>query len=153
MRNEAELNLIIKKSLTWGCKIPDPTFEFSRTIARPFDGFGVLVNISANAPVYWEAKFSNHFQVFDLSRIEQHQIDNLRAIKALLPNSYCWIIYGVKVGRNDNRVWIFDDIHRINERRNERKNILKKELENFPYYPVKNQLIVLTNYILAGGKS
>jgi len=143
MKNEAELNLIIKNSLSWGYKIPDPTFEFQRTLARSFDGFGCLVDI----PVYWESKFSNKLKSFDLSRIEEHQIINLCALKALMPHAYCWVIYGVKVKRGDSRIWIFDDVHEINRRRSFKENFKLKELEKLPYLSIRNNLIDLTNYV------
>jgi hypothetical protein len=143
MRNEQELCTILRNSLTWAYKIPDPMNNFGSVSQKPFDIFGIL----SDKPVYIEAKYANHFKAFDLSRIEDHQIANLRAIKALIPDAHCWIVYGVRVDRGDNRIFIFDNPHEINKRREEKRNFLKKELENLPYYPVRKGIIDLTNLI------
>jgi hypothetical protein len=150
MKSESELNTIIKNSLVFGFKIPDVASDFSITIAKAFDGFGVSkdtdikhVSTHTYVPVYWESKFANHFKSFDLSRIEQHQIDNLVKLKYLMPYAKCWIIYGVKVARGDNRVFIFDDVEDIKLRKKEKRNFLKKELEGLFYYKVVKDLINL----------
>ena len=148
MRNEQELNKIVKDSLLFGYKIPDVVSDFSMTIAKAFDGFGVTKNLNDNftythVPVYWESKFANHFKAFDLSEIRQHQIDNLCTLKLLMPYVKCWIIYGVKVSRGDNRIFIFDDVEEIKLRRIEKRNFYKKELEGLFYYKVSKDLINL----------
>lgn len=139
---ESSLNTIIKNSLVWASKIPDPSNEFAKTSARAFDGFGVL----NHKPLYWEAKYLSKLQSFDLQRIADHQIDNLCAIKEQLPDSHCWVILGVDCGRADKRVYIFDDPFLIRDRRSEKQNFLKKELEALPYIKIKKNLIDLTLY-------
>ncbi|MCA1807729.1 MAG: hypothetical protein LC687_07770, partial [Actinobacteria bacterium] len=55
-------------------------------------------------------------------------------------------VYGVCVGRADFRIWIFDwDF--IKHRRIAKQNILKKELEQYPYHAVKKQQIVINDVI------
>lgn len=138
MKNEAELNRIVKDSLSFGFKIPDPTGTFAATIKRICDGVGVHKDGNI---VFWESKFSRTFSSFDLSRIEQHQIDSLIKIKELSPKTHCWFIYGVKVKRGDNRVFIFDDPHEILLRRVEKRNYKKKELEQLSFFKVMNGII------------
>lgn len=143
MRNEQELCTILRNSLTWAYKIPDNSTAFTSMSQRPFDIFGVL----GDQPIYIEAKFANKMKSFDLSRIEDHQMTNLICIHTLIPNSLCWVVYGVKVARGDNRVFIFRDIEELAIRRAEKRNFLKKELETLPYYPIKKGIISLTNLI------
>ena len=140
---EAELNTIIKNSLLteFSYKIPDA--GFSKSIKRPFDGFGIYKGL----PLYWEAKMNKSFGVLDLQKIEDHQIANLLRIQRTLkvPN-YCWLIWGVKVN-NKTRIYIFDDMELINERRNNEKNILLKELKTITNYGmVCNKLIDFSFY-------
>ena len=142
MTSERELNTIIKNTLLnnggWASKIADPQGKAVYTsIQNPFDGFGVI----GNTPVYWEAKYMNKLASFNLQRIENHQISNLCRIQELLTNSVCCIILGVKLSRNENRIYVFKDIIDINERRNNSQNFLKKELESLPYFKVKAGII------------
>ncbi len=142
MTDEAGLNTIIKNSLQWGSKVPDPGNDFAKATARPFDGFGIL----NGKPFYWEAKFSKKIESFSLQDIRDHQIENLCKIKELNPSSHCWVILGIKVGRADNRIYIFDDPFVVRQRRDEKKNYLKKELETLPYLLIKKELIDLSAY-------
>jgi hypothetical protein len=143
MTNEASLNTIIKMSLDFGYKIPDPTNKFSATIPRPFDLFGII----NSKPIYIEAKYSPELKSFDLQRIEDHQIANLIKIKNLLPNSYCWIVYGVHCDHGDNRIYIFDDILEIERRRLLKLNYLKKELISLPYIKIYKGIADFNKYI------
>jgi penicillin-binding protein-related factor A (putative recombinase) len=146
MNNEADACTIFKnsiieaKGLCW--KIPDPANMFAQTSQRPFDHFGVF----QGRPLYAEAKYLSALKSFDLQRIEDHQIENLCAIKEQVFNAHCWIVLAVKVGRGDNRFYIFDDPFLIETRRKNKENFLKKELEALPYFSVKKSLIDLTNY-------
>lgn len=142
MTDEAELNTIIKNSLTWASKIPDPGNDFAKTSARAFDGFGVL----NGKPIYWEAKYMNKLQSFDLQRIADHQIENLCAIKEQIPDALCLIILGVNTGRADKRIFVFDDPFEIKRRRTLRENYLKKDLETLPYVVVKKKLIDFSSF-------
>lgn len=140
---EADLNRIIANSLEWGYKIPDPPQIVATTASqRPFDGFGIFKNY----PVYWEGKFSKQLKAFDLSRIADHQAEALDAIYRQLSPAHTWIVYGVHVGRADFRIWIFDWAF-IKVRRLDKANILKKELEQYPYHAVKKQQIAITDII------
>lgn len=143
MTSEADLNNIIRKSIIhaggWAYKIPDPIGLSALTASmRAFDGFGVLQGI----PLYWEAKFANAFYSFNLSLIQDHQIHNLLQIKKLLPMAYCFICYGVRVKRGDNRVFIFNDIEILADRRIKKQNYLKKELETLPYFKVQKGALI-----------
>jgi len=151
MKDEAELNLIIKKSVeiypnSRACKIPDPSSQFSQTIARPFDGFGAW----KGTPLYWEAKYLKTLCSFDLSRIEEHQIDNLlfynKVLEEICP--HCWVILGIKVARGDNRVYIFSDIKKIAERRKNKENYLKKELITLPYMKISKGLFEINPLLI-----
>jgi penicillin-binding protein-related factor A (putative recombinase) len=143
MTNEAALCTVIKMSLDFGYKIPDPTNRFNATISRPFDLFGVL----NSKPIYIEAKYATGLRVFDLQCIEDHQIENLISIKKLMPNSYCWIIYGVHASHADNRIYIFDDLDNLVKRRKNRENFLKKDLEILPFLSIKKGIVDLSEYI------
>jgi len=118
-------------------KIPDPTGQFINTIPRPFDLFGSVRGL----PWYCEVKFLNKLQSFDLQRIEDHQIQNLLDLKEKTVGALCWIVLAVKVARGDSRFYIFKDILDIAERRKNKRNYLKKELETLTYYTVRKNLI------------
>lgn len=137
MKDEQALNTVIKNSLQWAEKIPDASGNFAVT-PRAFDGFGISHN---GLPVYWEAKYLKTMESFNLQKIEDHQITNLLTIKRLCPIAQCWIVLGVSVSRGDNRVYIFGDVEDINNRRIDRRNYLKKELETLPYHKVVKGVI------------
>lgn len=140
---EADLNRIIANSLDWGYKIPDPPQSVATVASqRPFDGFGTWQSI----PVYWEGKFSKRVKSFDLSRIADHQAAALEALYSTLSTAHIWVVYGVYVGRADFRIWIFD-WSVLRDRRQNRENVLKKELEQYPYHAVKKQRIDITSVI------
>ena len=142
MKNEEELNTCLKSSLTVGIKIPDPSSQFNMTVRRPFDLFGVFRGL----PIYIEAKFQKTISSFNLSRIADHQLENLLAFKKAMPCSLCWIVLGINVDKGDNRIYIFNDIFEIEERRKNKNNISKKELEVLPYLLIKKGLVDFTNY-------
>lgn len=145
---ETDLNRIIAQSLDWSYKIPDPPQIVATTASqRPFDGFGTWRAL----PVYWEGKFSKSLKSFDLSRIADHQAEALSAIYTTIATAHIWIVYGVYVGRADFRIWIFD-WNFIRDRRLNKQNILKKELEQLPYFTVKKQVIQLEWDAIIGDK-
>jgi hypothetical protein len=149
MYNEATICTIFKNSVIankgWCAKIPDPASSFGISSQLPFDLFGVL----NSKPLYCEVKYISTLKSFDLQRIEDHQIENLMNIQSLLPDSHCWIVLGVKVGRGDVRLYIFNNIIEVNDRRKLRNNYLKKELLTLPYYLVKKGIIDFnTNYVI-----
>lgn len=134
--HESDINTIVRNSLDWGFKIPDPTGMTALTASsRCFDGFGIHENI----PVYWESKFSQKLQSFNLQRLEDHQVEALTEIKKLLPDAKVWVIYGVHVGRGDTRLYIFDWSY-LKTRYENKNNILKKELEKLQYNEVHKNL-------------
>ena len=142
MRSESELNTIIKNTIIkqggWAYKIPDPSKDSSLcSVKRPFDGFGVW----KGRPIYWESKFSRVFGSFNLQRIEEHQIQNLLAIKNICTDSLVCIVWGVHIKRGVSWVFIFDDIYMIHERRKNKKNFTKKELLSCPHYDIKKGII------------
>lgn len=141
MINESEACTILKNSFiqkgAFSSKIPDASNEFAKTVARPFDMFCV----SEYGFYFIEVKYMSSLKSFDLQRIETHQIENLCQIKALNGFANCWIVLAVKAGRGDNRFYFFKDIREIKKRRDEKRNYLKKELENLPYYKVHKNLI------------
>ena len=132
--NEQAFNTIIGNSLDWKHKISDG----GRHGLLPFDG----VAIFDGAPVYWEAKFLKKPQSFNFNRLEDHQIANLLEVQRLLPGSPSWFVIGVDFGRADKRVFLFRDMEYIQERKKEKRNILKKEFERRKNYVlIKKQLI------------
>ena len=139
--DESKICTIIKNSYiqhgNWAYKLSDPTSMFNQTIERPFD----LIAVIKDTPVYIEAKYMSKMQSFNLNHIQNHQISNLVAIKKLMPESECIIALGIKVSRGDVRIYYFTDIFEINERRLNKHNYLKKELELLPYYKVNKDLI------------
>ena len=146
MNNEASACTILCKSFckqgSWAYKIPDPTALFTQTVPRPFDIIAVK-----GSSYYIEVKYLNKMESFNLQRIEDHQIASLLDIKQRNPEAVCWIVLAVKVGRGDNRFYLFKDIFDINNRRILKKNFLKKELETLNYYKVKNDLIDLSDVL------
>jgi len=131
--SEADFCTVIVKSLDLGFKIPDPTSDFEKTVKRVFDGFGVLQGV----PIYWEAKLTKGLKSLNLQEIREHQIDALIEYKKALPNCHAWIIWCVTVKAGEHRVYIFEDPFEIKRRRDNKENILKKELVTLPYKLVK----------------
>lgn len=130
---ERDFNNIISKSLNnqqgFGFKIPD-TFTSGQGYVRskaPYDGYGIF---DAHF-ICWEAKWLKEPKSFPLTRLEDHQIDNLIKSYELLPSSISIFIIGVDFGRNEKRcfIWKNEDLYRIKERKIKKENILKKEFE------------------------
>lgn len=143
---EADVNRIVATSLDWGYKIPDPPqVAATASSQRPFDGFGTW----RDSPVYWEGKFSKQVKSFNLTHIADHQAKALTDIDDTVANAHIWIVYGVYVGRGDFRLWIFDWNY-IKPRMESRSNILKKELDLFPYHAVKKGRIELDHNKIIG---
>jgi hypothetical protein len=143
MKDEAELNSTIARSLQIGHKIADPTGTFAVT-ARAFDGFGSW----DGKALYWEAKHLKGLQSFNLKLLRDHQIANLLEFRRKVIDCHTWIILGVSVKRGDNRLYIFSDMEDINRRRDEGRNFLKKEIETLPYLPISKGLVDLTKILL-----
>lgn len=143
MKNESEVCTILRNSFKEkdeeAFKIPDPSSMYSQTIARPFD----LIASWRDRMIFIEAKYMKTPGSFNLQRIEEHQIEALQSWKISVPSSESWIVLGVTFGRADHRLYIFKDIHNIAERRTNKQNFLRKELEKLPYYKVRKNLIDL----------
>lgn len=148
---ESDLNTIISNNLPFAFKIPDPVGKTAMfATQRPFDGFGIILQDSVSYPLYWESKFSNKLQSFNLSRIETHQAYNLTQILTLMPTAKAWVIFGVHAGHGDTRLYIFDWNY-LKQRYEEKDNILKKELLLLPYNSVKKKAVTFTNVITTRG--
>ena len=135
---ETAFNSIVSRSLnlkeeSFGYKIAD-TFSTSGTRSlSPFDGFGMYVSESGKVyPVYWESKSLNEPKAFPMTRLEDHQINYLiKLYNALGEDALCLFLICVDFGRADKRVFVWKnkDLLYIKERKNQKKNILKKEFE------------------------
>lgn len=146
---EKDFNNIVTKSLnanTYGYKIPD-TFvsnSFTRAIA-PCDVIGLYKYANIGYPVYIESKSLNKPQAFNFNRLENHQIDFLlKVYNTLGDKGLSLFLICVDFGRNDKRVfyWKNEDLIKINERKINGDNILKKEFESLTnYITIKKGLI------------
>lgn len=138
---ESDINTIIGHSLSWAFKPPDgPTLKGY----NPFDGFGALrgdIN-SQGFPVYWEAKHLKKPMSFNFNHLKSHQIQNLVSLKEILPNSLTLFCICVTYKRTEHRLYIFRDPHYILMRKQEKRNILKKEFD-----ARRNYLLIKKKYI------
>lgn len=133
--HEKEFNTIVSKSLNlkgYGFKIPDTfvsgTYNRSKS---PCDGIGFY----NHKFVCWESKYLNEPKSFPFDRLEDHQI---KALIDFYENIDCYSLFliGVNFGRGDNRVfyWMNGDLYKINERKNNKDNIYKKEFLSLDNY-------------------
>lgn len=143
MTNEMDACTLICKSIRsaggWAHKIADPSSDFGATIQRPHDIYGALHKHA----LYIEAKYRKDLGVLDLQEIADHQFASLLGLKKQLPNAWCFIIWAVSAGRGDHRLYTFDNLEELQQRKKTRQNILKKELLGLPYLKVKKDLVVL----------
>lgn len=153
MRNEAEFNSVVSRSLSvsgYGFKIAD-TFA-SSSLSRsssPFDGFGYFFDKNNKGyPVYWESKFLKEPSSFNFNRLEEHQINNLINFKKAVPDSLSLFLICVDFGRGDKRVFYFKDLDEIYKRKQEKKNILKKEFLELKNYVIIKKGIIDFNEII-----
>ena len=109
---ETAFNSIVSRSLnlkesSFGYKIADTFSSGGTRSLSPFDGFGVYVSESGKGyPVYWESKSLSEPKSFPMTRLEDHQINYLiKLYNALGEDALCL------------------------ERKDQKKNILKKEFE------------------------
>lgn len=135
--NEARINTMIGNSLDWSHKISDGGTHGK----LPFDIFGVY----KGRPIYIETKYLPTPKSFNFHRLEDHQIKSLFDIQKLDEDEGTLIslfLVAVNFGRGDIRVFYFTDMHEINQRKQEKKNILKKEFESRTnYVTIKKGLI------------
>lgn len=124
--NETSLNTCIQdsfKRLWWSKKIPDP--QAGRGVQLPFDGIATANGL----PFYWEAKIQKEYKAFNLSRVEDHQWENLLTIdKQLIVSHYTLIILGVWISRKSFRVFFFDTNYLWELKQRGIKSIKKNEL-------------------------
>ena len=119
----------------WCYKIPDNGFD-----TKPYDCYGFHDGMS----YVMELKWLNKPQAFNFNRLEQHQIDNLiKTYEIMGDNVRACFIVGIDYGRLDKRVFIFcnDQLYDIKKRKEEKKNLLKKDFQNRPYLKIKNKIV------------
>jgi len=142
MKNEAEFNGIVVKSLNqngWAYKVPD---QVSLTTGfgapKPFDIVGIYKDSKGiGRPVYIESKFLHKVESFNFSRLEDHQIDALSKCQNLLgKNALVLLLICVDFGRAEKRVYFYKDMKEILNRKQEKRNILKKEFEAASNYTI-----------------
>jgi hypothetical protein len=130
---ESDLNTMIKNSLEWGTKIPDPGASDAMTTSkRAFDGFG----IGSSGIVYFESKFQKDYSAFNFTRVYPHQIQNLVAIADLaLKYNYkevkSLLFLGVWIPRQELVLFAFTAHHIASLITSGKKSLLKKELLGF----------------------
>lgn len=140
MKNEAEFNTIVTKSLDWGFKIPDTgnSVMYAPKNRLPFDGFGAV----NGKPVYFESKYLSTVRAFNFNRLEDHQIENLLKLKELMPDALVLFLICVDFGRGDKRVFFFRDMDYVNQRKMAKDSITKKEfLARRNYVKIKKGLM------------
>ena len=146
---EKEISTIINnnfKTIGFSHKIADPLGGTG--IQNPFDGFSVFKGM----PIYWEIKRLVDYQAFNFKKIKEHQINNLRLIKNLLPSALCLIILAIWKKRRFLDLYLFDiDYIIYNQEVLNKKSLLKKELlmlkENNEYLLVKNKKFNIDNLL------
>jgi len=122
---EKEVNQIVGTSLAWHHKPEDGKHLKSKI---PFDGYGFYKPADAEGiPVYWESKNLKRPEAFNFNDLQQHQIDNLRAIAHLSKNVIPIFFVCVDFGRMQKRMYFFRDMDYVYKRKLEKRNILKKE--------------------------
>lgn len=128
MTNEASLNTIISNSfslLTGGkaFKISDPAGGMGSQ--NPFDHFGVFHGCA----LYSESKLiKNDIQSLQFSRIEEHQIANLKFFKENIKNCYTLIFLGIYIPNKMKKILVFDFGFIYDQIQSGKKSFLKKEL-------------------------
>lgn len=129
----------IKEAGGWAYKIPDVGMSL-----KPFDITGVYKGKALGLELKWIQKP----QAFNLQRWETHQVENL--LEVWKSGGWAALIIGVDWGRQDKRIyfWKNEELIGLKQRRDERRNILKKEFEALPYILMKNQKIDIDRLIL-----
>lgn len=156
MKNEAEFNGIVVKSLNqsgWAYKVPD---QVSLTTGfgapKPFDIVGIYKDINGvGRPVYIESKFLHRVESFNFSRLEDHQIEALSKCQNLLgENALVLLLICVDFGRAEKRVYFYKDMKELQQRKNEKKSILKKEFESSQNFTIIKKGLINFEDILNG---
>ena len=139
--NEAKINTMIRKSLFWGFKIPDGSMG-----KLPFDIFGVY----QGKAIYIETKYLPSPKSFNFHRLEDHQIKALLDIEKLNTEGafVSLFLVAVNYGRAKIRVYYYKDMAEIDERKRNKKNILKKEFDSSSNYVVISKGLIDFSAIL-----
>lgn len=148
---ESDFNSIIVKSLNtqggYGYKIPDTFSIYSQQRNKaPYDIFGYY----KGKFICCESKWLPQPKAFPLTRLEEHQIENLIKAYENIENSIALFIIGVDFGKSDKRcyIWKNESLYYIRERKENKKNILKKEFEQLNNcIPIYKGLINFENII------
>lgn len=117
-------------------KIPDTSYDQQ----RPYDCYGFHDGMTYVMELKWLQKP----QAFNFARLEQHQIDNLiRTYEIMGDNVRACFIVGVEYSRMDKRAYVFtnDQLYDIRKRKEEKRNLLKKDFSNLPYLKIKNRIV------------
>lgn len=152
---EKDLNTIIRKSFSnqgdFAFKIQDSGQYIEGKVTHqqnPYDGYAYYKGYF----IAWEGKFLSKPQSFNLKDIREHQILNLKLTRDTLKHSIALLLLGVRWSPKQTRVYIFTDLDTIEERREEKRNILKKELETLDNYVlVKKGEIDIEELLKKGG--
>ena len=134
---ESDFNSIVTKSLNsqggFGFKIPDERSTLTGFHSKnPYDIFGLFDGHF----IAWESKYLQKPSAFNFNNLQEHQIDNLIKAFEICPNAISRFAIGVNFGRADVRCyfWKNEDLYDIKARKDNKKNILKKEFENLDNY-------------------
>jgi penicillin-binding protein-related factor A (putative recombinase) len=108
----------------WAYKIPDPPASVALSASpRPFDGFAAFRGFD----FFYESKLiKNKISAFSISRIEDHQFENLLKLRELGKETA--IILGIWIARKSYHLLIFDAyfLYTLGN-----KSVLKKQLESY----------------------
>ena len=123
------LHKIFKDNGAWIWKIRDDGF------LNCFDAVGCYKGI----PLAFEYKFLPSPKAFPFTRLEEHQIQNLK--EHWKAGGWSALVIGVCYGRGDIRVFVYanEQLPMIEQRKKEKKNILKKEFDNSTYMKMKER--------------
>ena len=120
-------------------KISDASWE-----KKPFDCFGVY----KGKPIAMELKWLTTPKAFPMTRFEDHQLQGL--LDWWKSGGWGALVIGVDFGRSDKRLYIWknEELLGLEQRKKDKRNILKKEFEALPYILMKNQKIDIDRLIL-----
>ena len=95
-----------------------------------------------------ELKWLTTPKAFPMTRFEDHQLEGLK--EWWLAGGWGALVIGVDFGRSDKRlfIWKNEELLGLEQRKKDKRNILKKEFEALPYILMKNQKIDIDRLIL-----
>lgn len=120
-------------------KIPDCGFD-----RKPFDCCGVY----KGKPIAMELKWLSSPKAFPMSRLEDHQLAGLK--EWWQAGGWAALVIGVDFARGDKRIYVWknEELLGLEQRKKDKRNILKKEFQALPYILMKNQKINIDELIL-----